>query len=450
MESKYKNLGKVRPTVEGDWDISKDYELLSIVYNEESNKSYISKTNVPKGISITNKNYWSLFGNNRIDSDSILLLSKNVTSGNIDSFTLKEAIDSISKEDARVGLFISFYEKPTDDSNMYRWNLYQFNSVDVNDFYDVTAWSSVYYNKTKFYGLFANKDLLYSIKKNPNIGDYAFVGNTLGESVIYRCDIKNIWKKTTEKAVDYLSIILKDNITIGSNGNWFQNGVDTGIPAQGPKGDKPYLRFNDSTGNIEYSFDNVNWNILINKDKITGADATIEIGTVTTLPAGSSASVTNSGNKHGAIFNFGIPKGDKGDQGNSGVSGTTDNIVVINNLNGGESTPEQIKVLAAEQGKVLNEKLVKLENLKTNIEVFSKEAVLSSNENVTASQLYESIKGLYCDFTKDGSLYYSFSNIENDYLKLWSNSEKDGSGSKTEIDKIKIKTSFRNFYERWF
>ena len=46
----------------------------------------------------------------------------------------------------------------------------------------------------------------------------------------------------------------------------------------------------------------------------------------------------------------------KGPQGNSGVSGTTDNIVVVNDLNGGESTEEQIKVLSAEQGKVLNEK----------------------------------------------------------------------------------------------
>lgn len=54
------------------------------------------------------------------------------------------------------------------------------------------------------------------------------------------------------------------------------------------------------------------------------------------------------------------PRGLKGEQGNSGVSGTTDNIVVVNDLNGGESTPEEIKVLAAEQGKVLNEKFTEL------------------------------------------------------------------------------------------
>lgn len=54
-------------------------------------------------------------------------------------------------------------------------------------------------------------------------------------------------------------------------------------------------------------------------------------------------------------------KGDKGEQGNSGVSGSTDNIEVVNNLEGGESTPDRIKVLAAEQGKVLKEKFSELD-----------------------------------------------------------------------------------------
>ena len=58
-------------------------------------------------------------------------------------------------------------------------------------------------------------------------------------------------------------------------------------------------------------------------------------------------------------------KGEKGEQGNSGVSGSTDNIEVVNNLDGGESTPERIKVLAAEQGKVLNGKFSELESQQT-------------------------------------------------------------------------------------
>lgn len=56
------------------------------------------------------------------------------------------------------------------------------------------------------------------------------------------------------------------------------------------------------------------------------------------------------------------PTGEKGEQGNSGVTGDTSDIVVINNLDGGESEEGSIKVLAAEQGKVLNKKLTLLEN----------------------------------------------------------------------------------------
>ena len=41
----------------------------------------------------------------------------------------------------------------------------------------------------------------------------------------------------------------------------------------------------------------------------TGAAATIAVGTTTTLPAGSNATVTNSGTSSAAVFNFGIPKG---------------------------------------------------------------------------------------------------------------------------------------------
>lgn len=43
-----------------------------------------------------------------------------------------------------------------------------------------------------------------------------------------------------------------------------------------------------------------------------GASATIAVGTVTTLPAGSNATVTNSGTSSSAVFDFGIPKGESG------------------------------------------------------------------------------------------------------------------------------------------
>ena len=53
-----------------------------------------------------------------------------------------------------------------------------------------------------------------------------------------------------------------------------------------------------------------------------GSAATIEIGTVTTAPAGSDAAVTNSGTSSAAVLNFTIPQGATGPQGPAGVDGS--------------------------------------------------------------------------------------------------------------------------------
>jgi hypothetical protein len=54
----------------------------------------------------------------------------------------------------------------------------------------------------------------------------------------------------------------------------------------------------------------------------SGAAATLSVGTVSTLPPGSSATITNSGTAQNAVLNFGIPQGATGPPG-SGGSGTT-------------------------------------------------------------------------------------------------------------------------------
>lgn len=52
-----------------------------------------------------------------------------------------------------------------------------------------------------------------------------------------------------------------------------------------------------------------------------GVAATVTAGTTTTLPAGSSASVTNSGTTSAAVFDFAIPQGAQGPQGPKGDDG---------------------------------------------------------------------------------------------------------------------------------
>lgn len=53
----------------------------------------------------------------------------------------------------------------------------------------------------------------------------------------------------------------------------------------------------------------------------TGSAATIVVGTVTTVPAGQPATVTNVGNTSSAVFNFGLPQGVQGDRGDTGSQG---------------------------------------------------------------------------------------------------------------------------------
>ena len=63
MKPTYKNLGKVCLTANGKWDKTKQYDRISIVFNDADNTSYISKQDVPAGIEITNEDYWQVIGN---------------------------------------------------------------------------------------------------------------------------------------------------------------------------------------------------------------------------------------------------------------------------------------------------------------------------------------------------------------------------------------------------
>lgn len=270
MKETFRILGKVRPTIEGEWNIEKEYTVISIV-NDGSSKSYISKQDVPKGILLTNKEYWQPIANNVVNGDTISLLSSKDENGNIKAFDLEEAVNSINETNRRPGLFISFYEKPTDITETYRWNLYQFNSSDINNWNDINYWDSIYYNETKFFGWQEDEDNLYRIRKNPKIGDYAFVGSSIKNAVIYRCRNNNNWSRTEEKVVDYISVNVKGLIEISEDGHWVIEGIDTGVSAIGPQGPQgePGKGFIDAPADDNfYGRKNNEWAIMHNEKKI--------------------------------------------------------------------------------------------------------------------------------------------------------------------------------------
>ena len=73
--------------------------------------------------------------------------------------------------------------------------------------------------------------------------------------------------------------------------------------------------------NADVSNDSVNSATVVDCKGAKGDAATVSVGTTSTLPAGSSATVTNSGTSSAAVFNFGIPAGANGTNGTDGADG---------------------------------------------------------------------------------------------------------------------------------
>ena len=126
----------------------------------------------------------------------------------------------------------------------------------------------------------------------------------------------------------------KDGITptIGKNGNWYLGSTDTGKPSRGAGGTpgatgapgKDGAPGADGKDGITPTIgENGNW-YLGSSDTgkpsrgADGAVPDIQIGTVTTLPAGSDATASMGGTAENPLLNLGIPKGADGQGGGSG------------------------------------------------------------------------------------------------------------------------------------
>ena len=99
---------------------------------------------------------------------------------------------------------------------------------------------------------------------------------------------------------------------------------------------------------------NINLENIKGRPGEAGPANSLKIGTVTASDSPDEAKAEITGEAPNQILNLTLPRGQ---QGNSGVTGDTSVIVVVNNLDGGESETNSIKVLAAEQGKVLDGKI---------------------------------------------------------------------------------------------
>ena len=128
----------------------------------------------------------------------------------------------------------------------------------------------------------------------------------------------------------------KDGITptIGKNGNWYLGSTDTGKPSRGAGGTPGAAGASGKDGSpgadgkdgiTPAIGENGNW-YLGSSDTgkpsrgADGAVPDIQIGTVTTLPAGSDATASMGGTAENPLLNLGIPKGADGQGGGTDIS----------------------------------------------------------------------------------------------------------------------------------
>ena len=109
--------------------------------------------------------------------------------------------------------------------------------------------------------------------------------------------------------------ILKITIPRGQTGTPGTNGAD-GAPGADGKNGATFTPAVDTNGNLSWTNDGGLPNPeTVNVRGAQGEAATVQVGTTTTLPAGSQATVNNSGTSEAAVLNFGIPTGQPGADG---------------------------------------------------------------------------------------------------------------------------------------
>lgn len=197
MDNYKKNLGKIVMTPEGAWDISKKYEFLSLVYEDTTNRGFISKQDVPIGVDIHNKEYWMPFNVSGYAESNIIALAPRRDDGQIQPLTLIEAITSVAEVARKPGVILCFYNNNEDRNDAAaRWEIWQFDRINIYDWENPMAWTNLYHSNDKFAGWYTTEEALLANVPYPQVGSYAHVGNDKPNTFIYRCEEKGKWINT--------------------------------------------------------------------------------------------------------------------------------------------------------------------------------------------------------------------------------------------------------------
>lgn len=199
MQQYKKILGKVMMTAEGTYDSNKEYDPISLITDEETGKSYISRKEVPAGTQINNREYWQPVASSGIIDNGVIILNRKNKDGQVPIYNLKSAAEAVAVGDRKGGVILGFLGFNPETDTVPTWKLYQYNDVSPSNWTNIDYWLPMDYTN-KYVGWFDNEKALYDNVPFPKVGMYAYVGNSVSSAIIYRCYKDRVWQPTEDKA----------------------------------------------------------------------------------------------------------------------------------------------------------------------------------------------------------------------------------------------------------
>lgn len=298
MQQYKKILGKVMMTAEGTYNKDKKYEPISLVIDEETNKSYISRKEVPAGTQINNREYWQPVASSGIIDNGVIILNRKNNDGQIPIYDLKSATEAVAVGDRKGGVILGFLGFNPEIDTVPTWKLYQYNDVSPSNWTNIDYWLPMDYTN-KYAGWFDNEEALYDSVPFPKVGMYAYVGSSATSAIIYRCYNDRIWQPTEDKAFSGV-VNLADEEDITSKQNKLKFKDKEYNPAQFSGLGRIYLRKNMIDGrNIltQTMIQATNTIYIIQYDyDLQGQTITIPEGCILDFQGGSFSNGTIKGN----------------------------------------------------------------------------------------------------------------------------------------------------------
>lgn len=123
----------------------------------------------------------------------------NMSKSSEDSYTLQECISKVNPVNRKAGQVITFMDSSTGD-----WAIYQFKGKTASEWFNAELWDNILAKvDNHFKGWFINECLLTTYYPRPMVGNYAFVGETLEDAVVYGCIKYGEWYSTKQPALEY-------------------------------------------------------------------------------------------------------------------------------------------------------------------------------------------------------------------------------------------------------